>query len=317
MYYTTIMFTIIIIILLLVILFKKCDVKCSPCDSFKQPSKRSFNQCKSRENFNLRPNSDNIPCPYLNTLYNQGILEPDSNGQLTVEGSTWNSFENAFRWTGFDLPWRVFINKILDNAKESNGKVNLFTLPNYFDHTGSTGVRDNTNTPNGVASGALVKPEKLNLLKSYGDQSTQKIWARDFGRAALVQETTDVHSVGTIPHHGVEEGEYAALLQVFGRYDPGNPEPYLTFDDVEKLWIKGEFPTGWSPPSSPLRLSIVNGSFTDILNSFIDPPSCPSISRGFRVSTSDQRNQCESCGHFCTGCKLNTSGIMNACEYNP
>jgi hypothetical protein len=309
---------VIIIILLLVILIKKINIKCTPCDSFKKRMKCPFIHGKSMENFNLRQNSDNIPCPYLNVMYNQGKLDPDSDGYLTISGSGSNSFEHAFRWTGFDDYWiSVLQNQILDRAKESNGKVNLFTLSNYIDHHGSTGIRDNTITSDGVASGALVKPEKLNILKSYGDQSTQKIWARDFGKAALVQETTDVYSIGTVPHHGIEEFEYAALLQVFGRYDPGNPEPYLTFDDVEKLWIKGEFPSGWSPSSSPLRLSIVKGSATDIFNSFVNPPSCPSISYGFNVSTSDQRNQCENCGHFCTGCRLNTSGFINACEYKP
>lgn len=309
---------VIIIILLLVILFKKINIKCSPCDSFKQPSKRSFNHGKLTEKFNLKKNSDNIPCPYLNTLYNQEILQPDDDGYLNIRGDDSNSFENAFRWTGYDDVWIQSLFQILDKAKESNGKVNLFTLPNYLDHTGSTGIRDNTNTADGVPSGALVKPEKLNILKSYGDQSTQKIWARDFGKAALVQETTDVHApYNWLPTHGGEEGEYAVLLQTFGRRDPGNPEPYLTFDDVEKLWINGEFPTGWSPSSSPLRFTIVNGSFTDILNKFVDPPSCPTISHNWNDSTSDQRNQCESCGHFCTGCKLNTSGFINECEYNP
>ena len=233
--------------------------------------------------------------------------------------------ESALKYAGFDLPARtVLLSVIADSAKKPNGKINLFTMSLYLDHTGSTGIRDNTLTPDGVAVGAKVKPELLTNLKSYGDQTTGKLYSRDFGRASIAQELTDTHFADTDlainPH--TNWTEYAGLLQVFGRYDSGNPEPYFTFDDIDKLWIDGAFRTDWVRPSSntlhltdPLGFSGNSNTISNIMSQVSSIP-CPDITRG--ASTETQRNQCENCGHMCTGCKLDTGGFMfNSCKYNP
>jgi hypothetical protein len=56
----------VVIILLLVILFKKINIKYTPCsDTFKRPMKKLCrSNIKPREKFTLKPNSDSIPCGY-------------------------------------------------------------------------------------------------------------------------------------------------------------------------------------------------------------------------------------------------------------
>lgn len=287
----------------------------------KNPNRR----CPFSIKEDFKPNSDSISCPMLNTLYNQNILIPDEEGYVTIRGDSPGTFESALNWVGFDHVMKQALYLIADQADVNNtGKFNLFTLPLYFDHIGSTGIRDNTLTVDGVAQGDLVKPELVDKLKSFGDQTEKKIWARDFGKAARSQEQTDLHTVHLGDLNSVKKitgQESAVLLSVFGRRDPGNNQPYLTFGDIDRLWINAEFPKDWTPDKhrehrggTDIRLSLHDKSVNSILP-YVHEISCPKIN--LWKSERTQRSTCEGDDHLQDGCKLNTDGFINKCEYDP
>ena len=174
----------------------------------------------------VRPNADEIPCPFLLTAYNNGDLVPEEDGTLHQE-----MIDEALARVG--LAERVrsrLVRVVIRGADDSPTTLNLFRLrDSKIDHTGSTGIRD-----------PKVDPEKLPDLLAFGEDG--RMYRRHFAKAVSHFGRQDPGIKGTV----VQTAEVTALLEVFGRKDEDG-ERYLTEEDVRGLWLEGRYPEGWTP----------------------------------------------------------------------
>jgi hypothetical protein len=176
-----------------------------------------------------RPNADEIPCPALLSFYNNDLLNPDEDGNVTT-----GQLEDVLASVGLNARVRTILAKGADKTDEAPGSFNLFGLrESTLDHTGSTGIRD-----------PKVDPDKLGsaLLDS---SENGRMYAEHFAAAANHAQLQDPGVKGTI----IQALEFSALLEVFGRVDESKKR-YLTVDDVKGLWIDGKFPKDWQPRAS-------------------------------------------------------------------
>ena len=174
-----------------------------------------------------RPNADKIPCPALLSFYNNGLLDPDENGNVAIA-----DLDKVLASVGVNSTVRKVLAK---GADESDGvrdcKFNLFALrDSSLDHSGSTGIRDPEVNPDMLES---------NLLRF---SENGRLYAEHFAAAANQAQKGDPGIKGTI----TQTVEFTALLEVFGRVDESKGR-YLTIDDVKGLWIDGKLPTDWQP----------------------------------------------------------------------
>ena len=172
-----------------------------------------------------RPHAEQIPCPALLSFYNNGWLNPDDSGNLTIE-----HLDAALAHVGVGPKVRSFLVKGADGTDAVPGSFNLFALKDSkLDHSGSTGVRD-----------PEISPEKLqSALLKFSENG--RMYAEHFAAAANQAAKLDP-GAGTI----IETVEFRALLEVFGRLDE-NGQRYVTDQDVKNLWLDGRFPENWQP----------------------------------------------------------------------
>lgn len=173
-----------------------------------------------------RHNADKIPCPALLSFYNNGLLCPDKDGNVSTE-----HMMEVLASVGVGPKVRDILVKGADKTDEIPDSFNLFKLRNSrLDHAGSTGVRD-----------PKVDPDKLDeaLLKF---SENGRMYAEHFAAAANQAQKKDPGLVGT----AIQTVEFTALLEVFGRVDESNKR-YVTVDDIRGLWIDGKYPQDWTP----------------------------------------------------------------------
>jgi hypothetical protein len=173
-----------------------------------------------------RPNADKIPCPALLSFYNNGLLRPDKDGNVTTA-----HLDEVLSSVGVSSEVRKALVKGADKTDEVPDRFNLFALRNSsLDHNGSTGIRD-----------PEVSPEKLeDALLKFSENG--RMYAEHFAAAANQAKLLDPGFKGSI----IQTVEFTALLEVFGRVDDSKKR-YLTVDDVKGLWIDGRYPQGWQP----------------------------------------------------------------------
>lgn len=173
-----------------------------------------------------RPNAEKIPCPALLTFYNNGLLNPDEEGNVKTA-----QLDDVLASVGMGPEIRKVLVKGAEGTDEIPDSFNLFALrDSKLDHSGSTGVRD----PD-------VNLEKLeSALLKFSENG--RMYAAHFAAAANQARLQDPGLKGTI----AETVEFTALLEVFGRADESN-QRYLTIEDVKDLWIQGKFPKDWQP----------------------------------------------------------------------
>lgn len=173
-----------------------------------------------------RPNADKIPCPALLSFYNNGLLNPDKDGNVTTA-----DLDEVLASVGVSPAIRKALVKGADNTDDLPDSFNLFALrDSSLDHSGSTGIRD----PD-------VDPEKLeSALLQFSENG--RMYAENFAAAANRANLQDPGFKGTI----LQTVELTALLEVFGRVDESNKR-YLTVDDVKGLWMDGKYPKDWRP----------------------------------------------------------------------
>jgi hypothetical protein len=174
-----------------------------------------------------RPKADKIPCPAMLTFYNNGMMNPDEDGNVTTA-----ELDKVLESVGVSAFVRGMLGR---SADDSDGlrdcKFDLFALrDSSLDHSGSTGVRD-----------PEVDPEKLEtaLLKF---SENGRMYVEHFAAAANHGEKHDPGIKGTL----TQTLDFAALLELFGRVDEDGKR-YLTDQDVRGLWMDGKFPEGWQP----------------------------------------------------------------------
>jgi hypothetical protein len=173
-----------------------------------------------------RPNADKIPCPALLTFYNNGLLNPDEEGNVKTA-----ELDDVLASVGVGAKVRKVLVKGADGTDEIPASFNLFALrDSKLDHSGSTGIRD-----------PEVNVEKLeSALLKFSENG--RMYAVHFAAAANQARLEDPGFKGTI----AETVEFTALLEVFGRVDDSN-QRYVTVEDVKDLWILGRFPSDWQP----------------------------------------------------------------------
>ncbi len=173
-----------------------------------------------------RPNADKIPCPALLSFYNNGLLKPDEDGNVTTA-----HLDEVLASVGASAKVRKVLVNGADETDEIPDQFNLFTLrDSSLDHSGSTGIRD----PD-------VNIEKLqDALLKFSENG--RMYAEHFAAAANQARLQDPGFKGTV----VQTVEFSSLLEVFGRVDESNKR-YVTVDDVKGLWIDGKFPKDWQP----------------------------------------------------------------------
>lgn len=172
-----------------------------------------------------RPHADSIPCPALLTFYNNGWLNPDESGNLSIE-----KLDAVLAHVGVGPKVRSKLVQGADGTDTLPSSFNLFALrDSKLDHSGSTGIRD-----------PEVSPEKLqSALLKFSENG--RMYAKHFAAAANQAAKLDPGK-GTF----IETVEFRALLEVFGRLDEQG-ERYVTDQDVKDLWLDGRFPEGWQP----------------------------------------------------------------------
>lgn len=173
-----------------------------------------------------RPNADAIPCPALLSFYNNGWLQADPDGNVTIK-----SLKTALTEAGISEDVRTVLLGMADKSDEIDESFNLFNLrTSKLNHTGSTGIRDQR-----------VSPELLeDALLRFSEEG--RLYAEHFAAAANYGAERDPGLKGTI----LQTIEFRALLEVFGRLDE-HQQRYLTIEDVKGLWLEGRFPDGWQP----------------------------------------------------------------------
>jgi len=183
----------------------------------------------SRSQWTERPKAESIPCPALLALYNHGMLNPDSEGNVSIK-----DLDHALALIGVSKSVRDVLVKGAEGTDSIEGSFNLFALrDSKLDHTGSTGVRD-----------PEVSPAKLqDALLRFSEDG--KMYSEHFAAAANRAQQIDPGLKGT----ATQTVEFRALLEVFGRVDEQGRR-YLTTSDVTDLWLHGRFPEGWTPRSA-------------------------------------------------------------------
>lgn len=176
-----------------------------------------------------RPKAESIPCPALLALYNHGVLNPDLEGNVSIE-----ELDHVLASIGVSKSVREALVKGADGTDSIEGTFNLFALrDSKLDHTGSTGVRD-----------PEVSPAKLDdALLRFSEGG--RMYSEHFAAAANRAQRLDPGLKGTL----IQNVEFRALLEVFGRLDEQGRR-YLTTNDVSDLWLHGRFPDGWLPRSA-------------------------------------------------------------------
>jgi hypothetical protein len=174
----------------------------------------------------VRPNADKIPCPALLSFYNNGWLNPDEDGNVTIA-----HLDEVLASVGISLKIREALEKGADKTDNIPDSFNLFALrDSTLDHSGSTGIRD----PD-------VNPEKLeSALLKFSENG--RMYAEHFAAAANQANRQDPGVKGTL----TQTVELTSILEVFGRVDESKKR-YLTVEDVKGLWIDGKFPKDWQP----------------------------------------------------------------------
>lgn len=271
--------------------------------------------------------SDSIPCPMMFTLYNEGFIIPDNNGDVTVSGeNTPGTLEYAMK-TVLGLAHDAYLlyarAPSFAAGREQgrpSGKFNLFTLADTsLDTVASTGIRDNTMRPDGMGGriilGDKIKPDELNTLVSFSERPDERIYPRDFGRIAeysMLRDSERIH--GGLEQPAKQYGEYIALFQIFGRRDE-NGNFYFLFDDLKKIFLEGRFPTGWVfPPKNTLRLA--NYGLYDEDRTFFNLRK--RVENGLdNCHDLLDRDSCENTGlHEYIGCKWYNNNVLTRCKYN-
>lgn len=176
-----------------------------------------------------RPKADKIPCPALLSFYNNDLLNPDENGNVSTA-----QLDDVLESVGLNAKVRGILVKGADKTDEVRDSFNLFDLrDSKLDHSGSTGIRD-----------PEINPEKLeSALLRFSENG--RMYADHFAAAANYAQQQDPGFKGGM----VQTLEFTALLEVFGRVDEAKKR-YLTVDDVRGLWMDGKFPQGWQPRNS-------------------------------------------------------------------
>jgi hypothetical protein len=187
-----------------------------------------------------RPNADKIPCPALLSLYNNGFLNPDVNGNVSTA-----NLDTALASVGVSTSVRQFLVKSADGTDKAPESFNLFELRgSNLDHKASTGISD---------QGVDSKKQLVDAVLKFSENG--RMYAAHFAVAANKSQLQDPDFKGTL----TQTVEFTALLEVFGRIDD-NKNRYLTVDDVEGLWIDGRFPKDWKPRAAdeinPVPLSV-------------------------------------------------------------
>ncbi len=187
-----------------------------------------------------RSDADKIPCPALLSFYNNGVLNPDAAGNVSID-----HLDAVLASVGVSATVRKVLTKGADKTDEIPDSFNLFALrDSSLDHSGSTGIRD----PD-------VNPEKLEqaLLRFSEDG---RMYAEHFAAAA---NQACLHDPG-FKGSAIQTVEFSALLEVFGRLDEAEKR-YLTLEDVRRLWLDGQYPEAWQPrPADDIGVSDVLAS---------------------------------------------------------
>ncbi|NEQ50583.1 MAG: hypothetical protein F6K11_10695 [Leptolyngbya sp. SIO3F4] len=180
----------------------------------------------SGNDWSNRSNADTIPCPALLSFYNNGLLNPDKDGNVKTA-----DLDKVLESVGLSAAVRKVLVQGADETDEIPESFNLFALrDSKLDHTGSTGIRDPKVNPNNLQD-ALLQFNK-----------DGRMYTEHFAEAANHAQKKDPGIQGTI----IQTLEFTALLEVFGRVDESNNR-YVTVDDVKDLWLDGKFPKDWKP----------------------------------------------------------------------
>jgi hypothetical protein len=177
--------------------------------------------------YSERLNADEIPCPFLLSAYNNGDLVPEADGTLHKD-----AIEEALARVGLGKEIRSALASLVvaKDGDPGDATLNLFKLRDSgLDHTGSTGIRD-----------PKVDASKLPELLAFAE--SDRMYHENFAAAARHFGQVDPGAKGAL----VETIELTALVEVFGREDE-NGRRYLTTDDVQRIWLEGRYPDGWTP----------------------------------------------------------------------
>ena len=183
--------------------------------------------------------SKKIPCPALASMFNAGMLKTAKDGTVKIP-----DLEKALSQLGPDAATRKVLTNGADKTDDVAGSFNLFKLNgSNLDHTGSTGIRQNG-----------VHPERFDLLMTFSKDG-QTLTAKDLADAAEHFAKEDPGLRGRV----TQLAEMSIVLNVFGRHAPDGHR-YFTRDDAKQLFVDGQIPSSWSPPTTPGKVKI-----TDVL----------------------------------------------------
>jgi hypothetical protein len=177
--------------------------------------------------YRVRPNADEIPCPFLVSAYNHGDLVPEADGTLHRD-----VIEETLARVGLGKEIRSALAALVVSkaGDRPSTMLNLFELRDSgLDHTGSTGVRD-----------PEVDPSRLPELLAFAEHG--RMYHEHFAAAARHFGQIEPGEKGAL----VEAIELTALVEVFGREDEAG-QRYLTENDIQRLWLEGQYPEGWVP----------------------------------------------------------------------
>jgi len=180
--------------------------------------------------YEARPRQEEIVCPWLATLYNNGDLVPDADGIITYE-----QVEAILRMGCVDDGIRELL------ASKCKPQINLFemgtTHSEDLEHTFSTGIRD-----------PKVDPDKFEEFakfankdgRFYSQQLSEALW--HFSKHFNDENPNAASSV----RGGDLAFIWAATLDMFGR-DDGKccTGKYLTVEDLRRHFLEGRYPEGW------------------------------------------------------------------------
>lgn len=192
--------------------------------------------------FARRPRCDEIICPFLTALYNNGDLVPDDRGEVTHE----QCLEALLRTGCTDARLRASI------ARNAMPTLNIFKMEGTtLEHTLSTGIRD-----------PQPSAEKFAEFSGFAD-AEGRFFSEQLSAAFwhYRRHPNDLNRDKKLPLDG---GDlllvWAATLQLWGRSD-GRPGcgKYLTVEDLRGLWLEGRYPSGWAVREWGTATSAVHG----------------------------------------------------------
>lgn len=173
---------------------------------------------------NRKQKAWDCPCPFLKTAYVQGMFEPDANGYVRM-----GDVYRVMRWAGVGM--------------------RAFPRRPYYQKFGVSGLplmhlARNRNTDTGIMHAGISEKERQKRLKTFLSFAKDGKFGPPEFEAAIdynckSSKCNDFYLRNT-------RGELATMLSVFGHQQGFNwLNNFMYVDDIEALWIRNEWPSGW------------------------------------------------------------------------